>query len=283
MKNRVILLCLMAGAFLIGSCREEPLLTYENENNIYFPNRYYRYYNVRTAMMYNDLPCYSPDVPSRNTPQAQDSLGYTMANGNITIIPVRVMGKITDYDRPFAWRLTHQGEPEVGVEGVDFKVLDAYIPANGNTGGIIVQLFSENLNDDNYLYANFELLSNEHFQTNFSKVRSSGSTTSPLVSTLNMRLQFTDFLLPPQYWSMQFQPVLGSWSTKKISILIAYLGLDPTTDFLYRYPPPDIVQLLPYGVALRRWLEEYEMEHGEPCYEKDGVTEMRAGSVVYNF
>ena len=283
MKNRAYIFGLLAVVFLLPeSCKEDQLLTYgpEKENNIYFANRSYYTYNTTVSISYNGTVYTSPTVRSVTGGVAQDSLDYTLVNGDVVVIPVMVMGAITDYDRKFAWRAIHQGEPNVGTYDVDFKVLDAFIPAHSTTGGIIVQLSDENLDEDSVLYADFELLPNENFETNFHEMRRYDGG-QELISTISTRLRFTNFLMPPTYWAYGFEPFLGPWSVRKITVLVTYFNFDISDQFLYRAYPPETPELYPFGLALRRWLEAYQLENGEPYYEKDG-TEMRAGSSVYN-
>jgi len=290
MKNRFKIFGLLMGMLLFfGSCEEQQLIVYEHENNIYFPTKSYLYYLRHdgsafspippVTMVYNGETYRSPAITYASSPVGLDSLGYSMINGDIVVIPVMAMGAIADHDRKVEWKVINQDVENAGKLGVDFEVLDAYIPANSMVGGLIVKLFRENLNEDNFLYADFELLPNENFQTNFSEIpRRAGS--NELVSTTTIRLRYYNFLQKPQYWDLSFLHLLGPWSNRKVFILVEHFNFDTSADFLYKVPPPHTMEIFPFGIALKRWLEDYEIANGAPYYERDGVTKMTWGNYM---
>lgn len=282
MKNIIKIFGLLAGAvLLLASCKEDELLEYDKESNIYFPNQVYDYYDTRTALAWDDGNYYvAPAVAYAKANAAQDTLDYTIATGEVVVISVRLMGPLADHRREFACRAVSKTAAGVAKEGVNFEILDAFIPANSREGGILVRLNPEGMDDEDVLTIEFELLPNEHFQTNFvQSPRKSGS--SDMVSTTKITLRYSNFLLPPSAWETDFKPALGPWSVKKINILATYFGFDTSSDFLYATPIPNINVLLSYGIALRQWLEDYEQEHGEVMREKNG-DEMRVGQFVYD-
>ncbi|MCL2562297.1 MAG: hypothetical protein FWE10_08290 [Rikenellaceae bacterium] len=167
---------------------------------------------------------------------------------------------------------------ETAEEGVDFEILDAYITANGRDGGILVALYSVNLQSDNVKRINFELVPNENFETNFFRFPY-WSGASVMVSTLRVQLSFTDGLTMPQFWAAGWSAIMGNWSTLKIRVLANEFGMSTGNDFLYLFPPPDGTLIFAYAAALQRWLLDYEAEHGEPFLDLNGQR-MRLGTSV---
>lgn len=280
MKNSVKIFTLLIGTLLfLGACKEEGLLVYENENNVYFQHKKWQSSAFGASLKYNDA---TLSVTTTVGSSALDSLSISMAFVNpeitsvVTFLPVILMGNVADHDRQFGWKVINTDNPDAGKEGVDFRVLDAFIPAKSRTGGIVIEMFRQNLGGEKFFYADFELVPNKNFQTNYEE-NTRSSSNDEIVSTLTMRLKFTDGLQQPQYWDAYLRAYLGDWSTKKAFILNENIGVP----FEYMFSVPNDVTSAGYGFAFKRWLDDYRITNGGiPMYEADGITEMKAGEKI---
>lgn len=281
MKNKIIILGLLAGVFLtLGSCKEETLPVYSEENNIYFPNQFYTDWDTEIYMINdNGSVVYSPKLNTAKSKEAQDTLNYSTTSGAFVVVPVKLMGFLADYQRDFSWRTLHNGKENVAVEGRDYIVHGSYIGANSRNGGLLVELFTDEMDEDDVYTITFELLPNDNFQTNFKEVSRIENETDDLVSTLQITLRYTPTILKPDAWDRHHHLALGPWSIKKIETLSTHFGFETS---IFDVATPDIFTLMSYGLALRIWLEEYEEKNGVPYYEKDGVTPMEVGTFVKN-
>ena len=289
MKNIAKIVGLSVAALLIlGSCKEDQLLVYDHENNIYFQHKKWPSSppnggGFSATMKYGDI-TYTVTTSSRSV-EVLDSLSVSMAFLNpeipseTTFLPVMMMGEPVGYDRKIAWKQINPDDPNAATEGVDFRVLDAFIPAGKVQGGIIIEMFRANLQEpESYLVADFELVANDDFSVNFNTIpRSEWDDT--LTTPITMRLKYTDGLTPPMYWAYGLQNYLGPWSTKKAFVIHDELGA--SWDFIYSYD--NGVGASAMGFAFKRWLQTYKDNNGGvPMYEADGTTEMVAGTMVNN-
>lgn len=287
MKNTIKILGFFVGILVfLCSCKEDELTKYDKENNIYFPNQVYEYCYTRTSLQWGEdgRIFTAPVVSSSKKPaQAQDTLEHSISSaGAITLISVRLMGAISNEERKIACRAIPKDTSSVAKEGVNFEILDAFIPANSREGGIIVELDPESMSDEDVLTIELELLPNENFQTNFSQVpRKSGS--AEMVSTTHITLQYTKFFGVPPAWNSWFVHIFGAWSIKKLQILVERFNFDSSDSFLGTSGSarPAYSVLIPYGMMLRDYLEE-QAASGNVIMDPDGVTPMSVGTIIKN-
>lgn len=284
MKNTIKILSLICVAATILSCQEDKLLTYDSESNIFFrqkkwtasSSQYYIYMTHDGKTM--------SSVTKANVNGVIDSVRLSMAfvndalRSDTTFLPVTVMGDIYPERRDIKFEILDVGDKRKAVEGVDFRILDAYIPANKRDGGIVIEMFRENFVQDQYKTIDFQLLPNEHFETNYKWINQS-STDTTKVSTLTMKLCFTDGLAEPRNWSSAVS-FWGKFSVKKVYVMVYELGM--TWEYLYEYNAADDISgfrfiAAAYGNALKKWLKKYEEDNGTP-YLEDDDTPMESGT-----
>lgn len=283
MKNTAKIFGLFIAALLVlAACKEDELMVYDHENNVYFQHKRWSpdLYDFEATLEYKGTVM---SVSEMQSTEAKDSLFVSMAfvnpeqHSDTVFLPVVLIGQVAGYDRKIGWKVVESDDPDAGVEGEDFRVLDAFIPANKTIGGIVVEIFRKNLAEpESFIVADFELVANDEFQVNYNEdTRSANDDT--IVSTLTMRLKYSDGLEAPEYWPYLFQPYYGDWSSKKAFILVDQIG--ETWEQLYGF---DLnLDTIIKAYSFRRWLEAYkENNGGVPMYEADGVTEMKWGEIA---
>lgn len=278
MKNTIKILSLLCVIAAFASCKEDKLLTYDSETSIFFrQKKWVATSNAYTVSMTYDGKTMSVSTKA-NINEVIDSVEVSMAfvdevlRSDTTFLPVSIMGDISPERRDINFEIINSGDDRQAVEGVDFRILDAYIPAGRKDGGIVIEMMRDNLTEDESKIIDFRLLPNEYFETDYKWINRSTTDTTK-VSTLTMRLAFTDGLKKPSSWPTSF---LGEWSTKKAYLLVYELGM--SWEFMYDSQPDRLIAAA-YGNALAKWLLQYKEDHdGTPYYEADGETEMKAGS-----
>lgn len=270
MKNLRIILILSAVILSFGSCKEDKLSTYDMKDNIYFKHKRWSSPNgiTHTTTMEYDGVEYT--ASARVVSPALDSITYSFAlndkDKDIMIVPVIVVGKIADVDRRFAYKIRPSTTMQ---EGTDFKVLDAFIPANQTSGGIVVELYKANVSEEGVFgNVDFELIPNENFATAYDSIPRSSASTEIKVSTLTFRLQFSNSLPTPQYWVSHG---LGTFTTKKLLCINIAVGLE--MDYWYGGTTPSLTLIPAYRQLFVEWLDEMKRS-GNEVFEADGTTPM---------
>ncbi|MBK5721971.1 DUF4843 domain-containing protein [Dysgonomonas sp. Marseille-P4677] len=184
-------------------------------------------------------------------------------------IEVSIMGDLADYDRQIKYKI---GEKTTAIEGTDFKILDAYIPANNTAGAIAVELYREKYTDLTKRIF-FDLLPNEHFQTNFKEVLVRKTDTLK-TSTINFQLTVSDFLTIPPQWG-NYQSFLGPFSAKKLFLLKEIANVDIEIFYMTGANAPSIPYVTALGSILKKYLAE-QKRADNTIYEDNGK-EMVAG------
>ncbi len=275
-------------------CEEDKLPVFDGVDNIYFQQSKWPHYGLFSATMtYNgkEMTVTGGVSPYAWTNSVVDSMTVSMSFRNpelvsdTTFLPVAVAGRLSDKDRKIAWSIVDSGD---AVEGVDFKVLDAFIPANSREGGIVVELFRKNA-AGKYLHVKFRLEDNGIFGVNYPLIALSSTDDTP-TSTIDMKIKWTDGLQPPTPWwnydhvstNTMLYGEFGSFSVRKLFVFTDILGVPWETI----YNPDGTGNMLfartgsVYGQLLYKWLVRYEMQNGSPYLDEDG-TPMRAGAKYY--
>ena len=282
MKNIVRSLAVTAVAVLtLVSCKKDKLMVYDGDNNVYFQHKKWPSgeYGYSASLEYNGTK-FNGDTGKKST-EALDSLEVTMAFVNTeipkdtTFLPILLMGDLSDEDRNIGYEIVNRNDPHAGEEGVDYRVLGAFMPAKKRQGGIVVEMIRERLGGDKYFVVDFKLTENDEFKVRYDSLPRS-ATKEERVATYTMRLKFTDGLTEPQ-WYVVMASYTGKWSSKKAYVMHDKLGVSWDTI----YGMPDITVSASIGYMLKRYLEEYEKEHGVKLLEDDG-TPMAVGPMVNN-
>lgn len=135
-------------------------------------------------------------------------------------IPVRVMGTLANYDRPFAVRVM---DFSTARENVHYRVLHdlSYIPANSRQGyATVLALRAEAPEDKAEVVLFIRLVPNEHFETNFETVMNN-TTQRWERSVLDFRIFISDTLVMPWIWTHPHtRSFWGSFSPRKFRLIL---------------------------------------------------------------
>lgn len=273
MKNTSkIILSLLAAVLLFGSCKEDKLLTYDRSDNVYFRHKRWVSPNGiehNTQLTYDGI---NYAVVAYNVKEALDSITFSFArlDESITeatmIVPVTVVGDVADVDRKFGYKIR---ETSTAVEGVDYRILDAFIPAKKIHGGLVVELSREALNKEgSFLYIDLELIANENFTVQYDSIPRNSVNEKNLVSTLTFRVWFSNSLLQPKNW---FLFEIGYFSSRKAELFLEHTTI--TEEILYGDEAPELAFRGVWRDEFTKWFNDQNIS-GNTVYEKDGRTPM---------
>lgn len=147
----------------------------------------------------------------------------------IVYAPVRTMGKVRDYDRPF--KVVVDKERTTAVEGVHYEVnLDTlYVPAGESSANVPVRLLrAEDLTDTTVTLV-LRLQDNEHFVCYFEEYKniSSYTATGEMISGVTYAFSVSEMYTEPDYWSIFGSFYFGDWTPRKYLIVNAVCDLSP--------------------------------------------------------
>lgn len=256
-----------------GSCKEDRLLTYDRTDNVYFKHKRWGSGGLlhTTSVGYEGI---NYTIEARIS-EAIDSIVFSFGRFEegideaITLVPVVIVGDIANIDRRFGYKIN---ETSTAMEGEDFRILDAFIPAGKISGGFIVELSRKNIEKDAFKYIDLELVPNENFVTDYDSIPRSSASTKIKTSTLTFRLWFNNGLLQPKYWS-SYQ--VGYFSTRKAQLLIEHTSL--TDEGLYSDETPQMMICIAIRDEFTRWFNDENIA-GRTIYEADGRTPMTLAS-----
>lgn len=272
MKN-IFLLPVILPALILAGCKTDEIQLYEGKANVYFLYKMWPTsgFGLTATLEFEgkQLSMHAQYIA------AQDSITHSFAfvdpavQLDTTFIPVKLIGNLADHDRKIAYKINPG--TDAGVEGTDFRVLDAFMPAGKTDGGIVVEMSRANLKAAGHMTVDFELLANEHFGLEFESIKRS-ATKDTDVPTTSFRLWYNDELPMPSNWSFSYQDYMGTWSPKKAYLLIEQFNIS----WGALYSPPHTAYIVSWGGQLKRYLEKMAAA-GTPVMESDGVTPMTAG------
>ena len=278
MKNIIkLFISATAALMLVNSCEYDTLSTYHGTDQIYFS--------------------YANDGSTRDRDSLFVMFGYDRPPKTDTLIGVvvRVMGSMTDYDRPVNFEI----DPSMSTakEGIDIELLheNSMVRAGSNTGVIRVRLFRTETLDgssDTALVAALRLIDNEHFKTDYK--RTDAFIPQTISVATEFRIRFNNFRDRPNLWSPSSGDVetylnnaFGVYSIKKFDLMCDILPGCSWDMFSYdqtRENPQTVFEerfggisfLTAWSRMLRFYLEYYEELHGEKLLEDNGE-EMTSG------
>ena len=139
-------------------------------------------------------------------------------------IPVRVMGALADYDRPFAVRVRDDIWGDfIAREGVHYRILHdlSYIPANSRQGyATVLALRAEAPEDKVEVGLFIRLVPNQHFVTSFETVINN-TTQRWERSVLDFRIFISDTLVRPWIWQHEHTVRFwGRFSARKYELIL---------------------------------------------------------------
>lgn len=273
-----ILLFLLGALILFASCKEDEIDVFSGESNVFFSLTRWK---VSQGTSFGAT--YSLEYPlagrvyteewtgirtSRDSINCSYALDFTWQDLDTVFIPVSVIGAVTDYDRTVKYEITGEGD---AVEGRDFKVLEAMVPANKPVGAIVVEIDRNSIKDTVYS-ACFTLLPNNEFQTNYKSIQRSDIDTAK-VDVRKFKLKMSDLLEQPSRWYPNLNNYFGAYSRKKLYLVAEITGGD--LNKLYTFEVKDEPTVFGWAKVLKFYLAEQKAA-GNTIYDEDG-TEMSAG------
>jgi hypothetical protein len=151
-------------------------------------------------------------------------------------IPIRVMGAVTDYDRPVAVRVINElfegYHPFIytadsltnAIEGIHYESITGVIPAGSATGRIRIVTTRPPAEHSKQVILSIQLIPNDHFGTTFDSVMFNVSRgwSRPL---LNYRVFISNTLTMPAMWTEELgREQFGYFSVNKYLLLIEVTG-----------------------------------------------------------
>ena len=276
-KISKIIICL--AAVFLYSCEYETLPTYSGEDNIYF------YYAAAT-------------ISQSNPPALVDSttvmFGYDLKpkTDSLIVIIVRVLGSVTDYDRPVSFILEGNSSAQAGKDVILYPEL-SFVPAGSINGIIVIRVFNnEALLDGSSLVARLRLVENEHFKVDYTvSERFRGVAAARLFNAICYRVSFNNTNERPNMWTAahyesQFTTSFGKYSREKFRLMCEILpgctweyftykpDEDPKDVFTTNFP---IALVTGWSKTLYYYLEYYKEVNGEPLRDENGE-EITSGS-----
>ncbi|MDL2319593.1 DUF4843 domain-containing protein [Alistipes sp. OttesenSCG-928-B03] len=273
----LMLLPLLGIAF--ASCKEDRLLTFDREDNVYFSLQKWNItskgsgtqvklefdYDGKTHV-YRWLGITKPvEMISKTMHFKPDEV-----KSEIIFVPVSLLGKPSPVKREIGWRLNPQ---TTTADDRHFKVLDAYIPANATMGAIVVEIYRDGLSGTTE-YVGLELEPNQNFATNYKTIPVSKATDAPLTSMIGFTLEISDEIVRPVQWDAAWEIYyFGSYSAKKMELILSLTDADPA--LFYPDKPDTLAEPARIGACAAVFRSHIDMmrQLGTPVLEADG-TEM---------
>lgn len=152
---------------------------------------------------------------------ASDSISYSFASGKVkqdtVLVPIKIIGESTDYDREIAFSIDASSTAKAGVQ---YKALDnkVILPAGKVETQIKVVVFDKEL-DKSDVSLIFALVPNDNFNLGYG-------------DRLTAKVIITNQLVKPTYWDIPLSFYYGEYSKAKHRLCIQLQGEDfpPTWD-----------------------------------------------------
>lgn len=278
MKNIYKILILFAcGIAPFSACKEDKFITYKGGADLFFtyqrPSSSYGYAFTYTV----DGREFTWKTVQNSRPMDSIICSFALIPENkrdsLILLPVSVMGSVSDVDRDIAYTVT-----EGSTDASNFEVVRAYVPAGSQHGGIFIRLFRDALPTTNDWYRiNLRLKENENFTLRYDSIPY--STNTPVqTSVKDFRIRVINSLTKPMYW---LDGYFGKWSTEKAIILMDVIGY-PMNQLWPETGTPDIGLMPAFGGLLKKYLQQ-QLNAGTPVTyvnEKGEVVEMDWGASV---
>ncbi len=216
--KRLLYYTLLLCAALFASCEEEGFKTFEGEvSGIYLQ---------RDGTYEMDL-----EFGGKLNQQYVDSISLSFASTSASVtqttvyVPVKTIGNVTDYDRPFIFRVNEElTNAQKGVH-YDYDESTCVIKANTAATNIPVTIHrtSDLLTTSRHIV--FELEPNEYFTTELSQYKSHSSwqVVSDTLCGTRFKVIFSEIYNRPSYWDFA-EATLGAWSVTKEQRINSLMG-----------------------------------------------------------
>lgn len=251
--KRLLIICLVA--FCLTSCFKNNLIpTYHGVANIYFT----------TAKIDNAFKL--PDGFGRNSLTVSFGL-IPSKEDSLVKIPVRITGKIVDYDRKYRVKILR--DTSTAKKGVNFSFYkeDFTIEAGEYADSIQIMLKNASTLGNGQVFVAFKLVPNEYFSTKLDHKIINGDT----LSFTKFKLYSSHIIEKPKNWWAYY---LGRFTDKKFLLMGEVLDIN-----LRKFDKIFTTSKLSYwAITMQDYLDK-QAEKGNIIYNKDG-TRMKMGSAV---
>lgn len=206
-----------------------------------------------------------------------DSLNYSfLTAGDLTQttqnLPVKIMGNVTDYDRPFV--ITVDESQTTAQRGVhyDFNESDCVIKAGTAETNVPITLYRHSDLLKGYYYIMFQVESNEYFTTELDEYKNSSNwqVDSDVFSGRRFKFIISEVYTEPSYWDTGYD-TLGDWSASKEQRVNNLMGWTHS-DWLsggFSYSPVQYGRLSYAAKLLRKELQALA-DAGTPVVDDNG-------------
>lgn len=278
MKNKIIIF--IALSFGLFSCTEDTLITYQGEpdntSGIYF-QRTGSYVVGTPNVTYIDSTVYS-------FAGVHDSIRTATVN-----VQVRILGNLSDIDRPFVVKIAEDASQTSAVEGVDFTIdyNKCILPAGQATANVPVRIIRTQKLTSSTLRLKISLEENEHFKLYIKEYKASNvwNQTARNIDATSYVIRFAEQYSRPSYWTLFGGTYFGTWTPEKYKVVNDVAGWVPddwknagmagskVTGGRFDY----------VARAVQAYLQQMA-DNGTPVKEKDGTNMQLPNpySVIYN-
>lgn len=202
-----------------------------------------------------------------------DSVVFTFANYNEETkeykyyIPVKIMGDVKDYDRPF--KLTVDPELTTAVENEDYAFSDTecYIPAGKTSTNVWFLLKKTDKLSKQSVRLVFKLSDNEHFTAELESYKSTVNWAEAGNQLCGTRYKFiyNNIWTIPTYWSWYGDDYFGTWTVAKEKVINSVMGYEHSS-----WNGKVTYGTLPYiAKKTQKYLQE-QANAGTPVLDEDG-------------
>jgi hypothetical protein len=253
MKRNIIKIAALLCLTLAFACKKEQLFTYEGLPSLYFKE-------TNRPIKYQGEVLTDSSVLSFSLAKVKDS---------VVQLVIATISAPADRDRTYKLVIDPSS---TAVSGVHYQSLPDVltIKKNSQMDTLKIKFFRTTDLQVKGVTLFLNLMPNENFSTPMEdKVINTG--TGKKISYIKYRYFINDIIKKPGRW---LDGYLGTFSRKKLELMIAVLNIDPA----YIDTSVQIGELIGYGLYMQRYLNEMRLA-GKTVYEVDG-TEMVMGKDV---
>lgn len=262
-------------AMLLTACSEEDIMT--------FDGRVAGIYLQRNGT-------YSVDSYGNIISQEYaDSASVSFANSTEDVtsiaeyLTVKVMGYVTDYDRPFSLKVDEQATTAIRGTNFDFNEADCFIPVGASEVKVPITLYrtSDLAEEDKEYRIVFYLEDNEYFTVELEEYKNIDSWTAAgdMLCGSRYTIIFSEIYTEPFYYSLFGPDYFGTWSVSKEQLINSLMGW-AHTDW-----DNGTVQLgaLGYAAQLTHNYLQDAADSGNPVLDDDGKYMQLTGNYMVDY
>lgn len=183
-------------------------------------------------------------------------------------VPVRIMGNIKDYDRPFILKVDESRSTAKRGINFDYEDKDCVIPANGAIKKVPIIIYrTPDLATKTYRIE-FILEANEHFTIELEKYKNTAAWNAPgvFLNGNRFKISFNEFYNEPRWWGYTAVNFFGRWSISKEKRVNAIMGWTHMDWEYWRIP----YGRLPFAAKMLRKELQALADAGTPVIDDNG-------------